>query len=928
LHNILLVARLQSDPSTTLAAVLPDPSSVRRASHYGLLLGKLAPPDLRGPLVIRDRLFGSNGGLPGDRVTVIEAPGGYGKTTAMAQWCAYARSLGAATGWVSFDESDRSEVNFLAGVAAACDRARDRPLGTTWDGDEGSRQTLLERVENALVMVERPTVLFFDDLHMLRLSPAIAVIASLVRRTGAQVSFVVAGRPPVLTAFRNSALAACVDVRDREMLQFSPDEARVVIRDSVPESLICDLVAKLRGWPAMIRLISGAAASDSWANWESHFDTLGGNDAYDYLMEEVYRRLDPVQRLVLETASRLIRITGDVLDYVLCRTDCEAQLRSLQDACVLIDSTERAGGRIYRLHDLLRDFVSRRVAPARSGTAEQERSLARYYESQNDLHRALYHAFEAKDDRLVETLLQNMGWSAGLDIGPSMLWQMRAGSDSPRRACPQMERAIIYGLLQSSRVGEARRRFQQMRGDQTMVPAYAAVAEAAFDRSESAVLELLIEHYEDQPVRTHRIDELYTELSAWSGASQQALRLLNTNVRSWSHYDAGRYDQCLEFGKAAVRQCEEQGLAYAKNYSLFNCGLSSLALADFEAAARYWREAEDCVFSLHSRDLHRHQTMLRIFSALTHWEAGGEPLPEAELNGMEAALQDHFDGWPNVFVAFFAVASQMRAALNGVADGIAALGRGLALARDNGWNRVSLQLRVRAVLLYLEYGDTAAARTRLATLRTDLNILKASSPHDEFVPDCRAEEQFWIAEVWLAFAEGDLQRGNIEGQRVVGRLEARNSLLNLTLARSLLDLGRAAAGEGNVERVSADNGRSRSWVRLSRLAAAMGIAAHAERPGVITSAAQKPQLSRTPAGNLSKLTPRERMIVELIAAGFCLKEISRSLKLSTHTVASYRKACYEKLGVSKRSQVCLLLQVSCAPQRDGFPSSSGSHPLF
>jgi tetratricopeptide (TPR) repeat protein len=194
-----------------------------------------------------------------------------------------------------------------------------------------------------------------------------------------------------------------------------------------------------------------------------------------------------------------------------------------------------------------------------------------------------------------------MGWYVGLEIGPSMLHKIRAGSWTTARVRPQTERAVIYSQLQSGEVEEARRRFQQLRDKSTAAPAQTI---AAFDRSEDDVLELLIEYYEDRPLGTRRIDELYCELSAKDGSSQRALRLLNTNMRCYAHYDVGQYERALVYGAAAVRVCEEQGFAYAKNYSLFVCGLSSLALADFEAAARYWREAEDCAFTLHSRDLH------------------------------------------------------------------------------------------------------------------------------------------------------------------------------------------------------------------------------------------------------------------------------------------------------------------------------------
>jgi DNA-binding CsgD family transcriptional regulator len=429
-------------------------------------------------------------------------------------------------------------------------------------------------------------------------------------------------------------------------------------------------------------------------------------------------------------------------------------------------------------------------------------------------------------------------------------------------------------------------------------------AGTAFDRSEHAVLELLIEHYEDVPLKTLRIDDLHAALSRSDGASWQALALLNTNMRAYSHYDAGRYAMCLELSTAAARACEERGLAYARNYALFFCGLCHLALANLDEATRCWREAEDCaVFGLHRLDLHRHQTMIRIFSAQSRWEAGGPSLSVQELDSLEAALEDQFDGWPMVFTVFFSVAPEMRASLTGVAEGLTVLERGLAVAHENDWKRVSLQLRARAVLLCLQFGEIDAARERLAVLRQQFDAQYAASPRDEYAPDCRAEELVWIAQAWIALAEGDVARGMAESERTVRRLQSRRSTLNLRLATRLHEFARAATARTHGRSDCVDAGCSRSIARLSTLAAALGITmshGHANtRP--------EPAPARALRSSLARLSPRERTIVELIASGYCVKEISRSLQLSVQTVAYYRKESYGKLGVSKRSEVCQLL---------------------
>jgi DNA-binding NarL/FixJ family response regulator len=50
------------------------------------------------------------------------------------------------------------------------------------------------------------------------------------------------------------------------------------------------------------------------------------------------------------------------------------------------------------------------------------------------------------------------------------------------------------------------------------------------------------------------------------------------------------------------------------------------------------------------------------------------------------------------------------------------------------------------------------------------------------------------------------------------------------------------------------------------------------------------------------LSPRQREVLELLAAGFSGKEIATRLSLSESTVKTYRKALYVKLGAGRRSQ--------------------------
>src|SRR5690349_24097020 len=96
-----------------------EPSSSANDATTVLLATKLLSPPTRPGLIARPRLVerlrqGQRGPL-----TLISAPAGSGKTTAVSAWVA-ATSVHAV--WVSLDAEDNDSTRFWTYICAACDR--------------------------------------------------------------------------------------------------------------------------------------------------------------------------------------------------------------------------------------------------------------------------------------------------------------------------------------------------------------------------------------------------------------------------------------------------------------------------------------------------------------------------------------------------------------------------------------------------------------------------------------------------------------------------------------------------------------------------------------------------------------------------------------------------------------------------------------
>lgn len=80
-----------------------------------LIPSKLSRPVRLQNTVVRDRLLVKLSSAANYRLTLINCPAGYGKTTLIAQWAADQSNLG----WYSLDESDNQSERFATYLIAA-----------------------------------------------------------------------------------------------------------------------------------------------------------------------------------------------------------------------------------------------------------------------------------------------------------------------------------------------------------------------------------------------------------------------------------------------------------------------------------------------------------------------------------------------------------------------------------------------------------------------------------------------------------------------------------------------------------------------------------------------------------------------------------------------------------------------------------------
>jgi LuxR family maltose regulon positive regulatory protein len=366
-----------------------------------ILETKLFVPRRRRGLVVRPRLRERLGRSGDVTLTLVSAPAGFGKTTAVADWLADVTADGRPVAWVSLDAADSQPTAFWTAVLTAIDRAAP---GTGTDALQqletgGSAvEPVIGALLDALVTVAGEVTVVVDDYHVIADPTVHAGMAYFLEHLPETVHLVVITRadPPFPLA-RLRAGGRLVEIRAAD-LRFTNDEAAAYLHDSmgldVAPADVAALEARTEGWIAALQL--AALSLQGRDDVHDFITNFAGDDRYvvDYLVEEVLRRQPDDVRAFLMTTSILARMTGAAVDALTGRTDGRAMLEALDRANLFVVPLDDRR-RWYRYHHLFADVLRAHLEdedPARVRDLHQRASA--WYEAEGDHVAAIDHALD------------------------------------------------------------------------------------------------------------------------------------------------------------------------------------------------------------------------------------------------------------------------------------------------------------------------------------------------------------------------------------------------------------------------------------------------------------------------------------------------------------------------------------------------------
>lgn len=369
-----------------------------------LLETKLHIPRRSSARVTRPRLSARLGaGAPA--LTLVWAPAGFGKTTALTEWLDSLPTDRPSRAWLSLDRRDSDPVAFWTYVVAALRTALGESFGVATlsllQSSPAPPDAVVATLLHELETLAADVVLVLDDYHLVE-SPAVHEgVAFLLDRLPAPFRLVIATRAdPPLPLGRLRVDGRLVEVRAGD-LRFTGDETAAYLEDTSGATLsagdVTALAERTEGWVAALQL--AALSMQGRDDVSTFIADFAGDDRYiiDYLAEEVLDRQTRADRSFLLQTSILDRLTASVCDAVTMLATSKATLTRLERANLfLVPLDDRRHW--YRYHHLFGDVLMAHLLDEQpDAVPELHGRASAWYESNGDTGEAIRHAVAAQD---------------------------------------------------------------------------------------------------------------------------------------------------------------------------------------------------------------------------------------------------------------------------------------------------------------------------------------------------------------------------------------------------------------------------------------------------------------------------------------------------------------------------------------------------
>ena len=401
------------------------------------------------------------------RLTVLQAPGGFGKTTLLAECCRRLHEDGVRSAWISVDEQDEPAVldtyiayacqTAMGGAVSALEGLVTSDLGQLGGGTEHRIEIALREIAE----LGEPFALVFDELERLGSPESTAQLEFLLKRGPPNLHIAFACRElPTGVNIAGAVLDGHAAVLSADDLRFSHAETAAFFGGTLSGDRLSALMSESAGWPFALRVSRNEMAG-------------GGQEAVhltpefveNWVESRLFAGIGAEDREFLLDIGLFEWMDAGLLDDVLERSDSMHAIGAMPVLTGLLEPVRDGAMDVLRLHPLIREHcVRRRYRETPQRFRAIHRRIAEALARRGQTASAMRHAMEAGEPALAGEIMERAGGvrlfnREGL---VQFLAAERRLAEDVVDARPRLGLARCLALIVSGRMEEAKQRYRPL----------------------------------------------------------------------------------------------------------------------------------------------------------------------------------------------------------------------------------------------------------------------------------------------------------------------------------------------------------------------------------------------------------------------------------------------------------------------------------
>ena len=332
-------------------------------------------------------------------LTLLHAPAGFGKSTALANWRANLLEEGSnQVAWLSLEKDDNDPFQLGLYLAFSLHIAGVQfPQSTIEDHSEFSNlsaRRLLSLLQSTIERSQHNVIMILDDFEQLEAHVIEEVIEPFIRYAPPSLHIAVAGRRDGALKITDLELRGLVNRLGAEDLKFSYTELEMFFEPVAEAKSIQQIYTITEGWPVAVQLLRRVIKADRDLSEILAHISSDKSKLADYLSEQVFDQLDEEKQSFLMDVSIHDRIDCDFADFLREAHSSSEILTSLKDLDALLTPIDKSG-LVHRLHPIFREYLLDRLT-----SHEPDRSMrlhvraGQWFNEQGDLLKAVRYFVE------------------------------------------------------------------------------------------------------------------------------------------------------------------------------------------------------------------------------------------------------------------------------------------------------------------------------------------------------------------------------------------------------------------------------------------------------------------------------------------------------------------------------------------------------